>query len=104
MKILMAELAATGPLSIERLANRLGESPRTLQRRLMARGLTFRGLLHEVRHDLARTLLLMTDLSIAEIARRLGYRSPGSFTRAFTRWTGRSPSAFRGTPRRARQR
>ncbi len=43
----------------------------------------------------ARRLLLETDLPVAEIGRRLGFRSPAYFTRAFHRDTGKSPSEFR---------
>jgi AraC-like DNA-binding protein len=43
----------------------------------------------------ARRLLLETDLPVAEIGRRLGFRSPAYFTRAFHRDAGKSPSEFR---------
>jgi AraC-like DNA-binding protein len=43
----------------------------------------------------ARRMLLETDLPVAEIGRRLGFRSPAYFTRAFHRDTGKSPSEFR---------
>jgi AraC-like DNA-binding protein len=92
---LMSELSLSGPLSVERVARHLGTSPRTLQRRLSNQGMTFRLLVDAVRLDVARSLVCHTDLPVQEVAARLGYRTPGSFARAFARWTGYSPSAYR---------
>jgi len=77
------------------IAHELGLSPRSLDRVLARRGSCFRALLDEVRHDLAERLLAGTGLKLAEISRRLGYSDPANFTRAFYRWTGRSPRSFR---------
>jgi AraC-like DNA-binding protein len=93
-------LALTGPLSIHRVARHLGTSPRSLQRRLAGQNTTFRQLVDAVRLDMARVLLRETDLAVGEVARRLGYRTPSGFARAFARWTGRSPRAFRRTRER----
>lgn len=95
----MGELALTGPLSVERVARHFGTTPRTLQRHLSYQCLTFRALVDEVRLDAARTLLCQTDLPVQEVASRLGYRTPSSFARAFGRWTGRSPRAYRRSTR-----
>ena len=81
--------------SREDVARSLGLHPRTLGRRLQAAGATFQQLLDESRADLAQQLLRDTRITIARIAATLGYRDPTIFTRAFTRWTGRTPSAFR---------
>lgn len=91
----MEILVSSGSLSIARVARELGMSRRTLQRRLRAESLTFRKLQARARFHLACSLLLHTDLSVQEVARRLGYRRPGAFARAFQRWSGRSPRAFR---------
>jgi AraC-like DNA-binding protein len=99
VRALMAELALSGPLSIERVARHLGTSPRTLQRHLSGRSLTFRTIVDETRLEIARVLLCKTDLRVQEIAARTGYRTPGSFARAFGRWTGRSPRAYRSACR-----
>lgn len=95
LRALLGELALSGPLSIGRLARHLGTSPRTLQRRLADRRLNYRALVEEVRLETARTLLCRTDLPVQDIASRLGYRTPSAFARAFGRWTGCSPRAYR---------
>lgn len=77
------------------VARRLHVSTRTLKRRLAAAGTTFSALLDDERRQ--RALLLLEDraLSIGEIAARLGYTELPNFTRAFKRWTGATPVAFR---------
>jgi AraC-like DNA-binding protein len=77
------------------VANRLGIHPRTLGRRLQESGTTFQALLDETRAQMAKQLLLDTRLPIARIAAAVGYRDPTIFTRAFARWTGRTPRDFR---------
>ena len=52
-------------------------------------------MLKELRVDLAKRDLADRDLSISQIAWLLGYRDVGSFTHAFKRWTGDTPSAAR---------
>lgn len=85
--------------SIEQAARRMGMSPRTLQRRLAGQGLTFRRLVDEVRLEGAVNLLIGSELPITEISARLGYSTPSGFCRAFSRWTGRSPSEIRRVTR-----
>jgi AraC-like DNA-binding protein len=80
--------------TLTRLADRLGVSSRTLQRRLNAAGVTHRGLVRGVRQDLA-TRSLATRVSQGQIARTLGYSGPGSFLRAFKRWSGMTPGQHR---------
>jgi AraC-like DNA-binding protein len=79
----------------ERVAKRLKISARTLQRRLNDWGVSFEELVDEYRRDLALRLLRRADHSILEIAYSLGYSDPAHFTRAFKRWTGASPRAYR---------
>jgi AraC-like DNA-binding protein len=74
---------------------------RTLNRRLSEEGTDFRTLMDEVRFDVARHLLRSTEISLSEIALVLGYAEASAFTRAFRRWTGRSPRAWRRTTRHA---
>jgi len=73
----------------------LGVQKRTLQRRLSAAGLTFRRLLDTARRHAAQRLLPDRSVSIGEIAQQLGYRDQAHFSRAFRRWTGKSPSQYR---------
>jgi AraC-like DNA-binding protein len=71
---------------------------RTLKRRLADQGTSFSALLDEVRRDRATLLLRAGELSVDEIGARLGYSDPANFARAFRRWTGSSPRAFRRKP------
>ena len=91
----MEVLLTTGPLTMRRVANELGTSSRTLQRRLSEHALTFRMAQAAVRLKVARELLRETEMPVHEVAARLGYRKPGAFARAFTRWTGQTPRAYR---------
>ncbi len=81
--------------SPEGLAQSLFVSERTLQRRLNERGVSYRSLLDQVRHQHAQELLQTTTISIDQVAEALGYSELAAFTHAFTRWSGDSPSAFR---------
>jgi AraC-like DNA-binding protein len=88
--------AGGGFRSLDEVARRLHLSTRTLKRRLAIQGTSFSGVLDEVRQQ--RALLLLEDrrLALAEVADRLGYSDAANFTRAFRRWTGQTPAAFRG--------
>lgn len=77
------------------VARRLGMHERTLGRRLQASGTTLQRLLDETRLEMARQLLRDTRVPVARVAAALGYGDPTVFTRAFVRWTGRTPSSFR---------
>jgi AraC-like DNA-binding protein len=59
------------------------------------RGLTFAGLLRDVRLREAKRLLCESTCSMKEIAFRVGFRHPSQFTRTFTRDCGLSPSEYR---------
>ena len=96
-----AELAprlAEGQVRVEAIARALGCSRQTLYRRLKAEGLTFAALLDDLRRREALKLVRDAALSVKEIAYRLGFSDPAAFSRAFKRWTGRSPQAFRAQP------
>lgn len=79
----------------ERIAQRLKMSGRTLQRRLNDWGITFEEIVDEYRRERAVKQITRSDRSILEIAYSLGYSDSSHFTRAFRRWTGLSPKAFR---------
>jgi AraC-like DNA-binding protein len=80
------EVVLSGHASLERLAERLSTSPRTLQRRLAEAGLSHRRLMDSVRADLVEGALSRGDGSLSSLARRLGYATPGSLRRARERW------------------
>ncbi len=88
-------LMITGAQSIDPVASLFGLTRRTLNRRLECRGTSFRTLLQEVRFETAQQLLRDTRLPIVEISAALGYASPSVFTRAFQRWSGQPPAAWR---------
>lgn len=81
--------------SLGAVSERLFMSTRTLKRRLQERGLSFQRLLDQTRHDEALRLLQNPLLSVEAIAPQLGYSSSANFTRAFRKWTGSPPGAFR---------
>jgi AraC-like DNA-binding protein len=77
------------------VAKTLGVSERTLKRKLQAEGAAFSEISDNVRCEHASTLLRDPKLSIDEVAERTGYADTSNFTRAFRRWTGKTPAAFR---------
>jgi AraC-like DNA-binding protein len=77
------------------VVHRLGMARRTLQRRIVAAKTTFSVIRDDVRFELASTMLTDSDLSIGEIARRVGYSEIASFSHAFTKRFGCSPRQVR---------
>jgi AraC-like DNA-binding protein len=92
---LLPQLLPHGKATTSEVARRLGVSRRTLSRSLAAEGVSFARILEDLRATLARRYLKEHELPVTEIAWLLGYREIGSFTHAFRRWTGMSPSQFR---------
>jgi len=80
------------------IADQFHASPATLRRRLAEEGQSYRGIMDELRHDLAITLLSNTDRSVFDIANDLGFAEPSAFYRAFKKWTGSRPSQYRLVP------
>lgn len=80
---------------LEQTAQWLRMPPHTLQRRLREHGLTFKGIVLEVRMALAQRYLLASRMALQEIAFLLGYEHVTSFHRAFQRFTGTTPERFR---------
>ncbi len=83
------------------IARALGLSPRTLQRRLRDDRTSFQQLIDAEREQLARDYVRDARMPIGEIAYRLGFAETSPFFRAFRRWTGMTPTAFRGQSLRA---
>ena len=80
-----------GGATMRAIAGQLGLSRQSLFRKLKAEGATFEEVLDGLRHKLALRYLNGDGLSVKETAFRLGFSEPGSFSRAFKRWTGTSP-------------
>jgi AraC-like DNA-binding protein len=86
----------SGDLAIAAIAPSLGLTVRTLQRRLREEGLSYQDVLDGVRAQTAKDWLANKRRHVGELAGKLGYSDASAFDRAFRRWTGKSPSAWRG--------
>jgi len=95
LRRLLRVLLTTHRGSLEQVAQLFSMQGRTLNRRLKARGTTFQSLVDEVRYEIARQLLENTRMSICQIAATLDYSDASAFTRAFRRWSGTTPAAWR---------
>lgn len=93
-RIVMSSLRS-GEVTIEHVAMKVGMSPRTIQRRLRDRGLSFHDVVANARLALSRRYLGDPSLTLTEVAFLLGYSDLSAFSRAFRRWTGRSAIEFR---------
>ena len=87
-------------LSLDDIARRVASSRRQLQRAYAEIGdTTFRDHLTRVRMQRAADMLAARGLTVREVAHRVGYRQPAQFAKAFRRYQGVAPSAFRGNGR-----
>jgi AraC-like DNA-binding protein len=84
-----------GHANASRVSNFLAMHQRTLHRRLAATGTSFQCVLDEVRYDAARHYLRASAMPLVDVAAALGYSELSAFTRAFRRWSGMTPGAFR---------
>jgi len=89
------ELLPDGMPKQDNIAETLHVSLRSLQRRLKEEKTSFKHLMDETRYSLARQYLREHHRSISEITYLLGFSEPSNFTRAFKRWTGKTPAEFR---------
>lgn len=85
------------PPGIDEIAQHMHIEERTLRRKLIAEGTSYRELADEVRSTMATELLGEGRLTVQEVAVRLGYHDAAAFSRAFKRWTGQRPGAYRVT-------
>lgn len=81
--------------NIEQVAQTMGTSVRTLQRRLEEYGETFSTLVNQARHDLAQRYMDNPTYPLNRIADLLGFSSPSSFTRWFISQFGKPPGNWR---------
>lgn len=79
----------------EELARSLSMSPQTLRRRLRDQGTSVSEIRDEIRRDAAIASLMHGEETVSALAGRLGFAEASSFHRAFQRWTGQSPGAYR---------
>lgn len=81
--------------SIERCAEKLGMSVRTLQAHLSDSEQKFSDILEKQRMELAKSYLRQAQMPLDDVAANLGYSEQSSFGRAFKRWTGMTPKQYR---------
>jgi AraC-like DNA-binding protein len=94
--VAIVEQEYASELSLDDIARRVASSRRQLQRAYAEIGrTTFREHLTGVRMQRAAELLSRRGLTVREVARRVGYRQPAQFAKAFRRHQGVAPSAFR---------
>lgn len=84
-----------GALAMDDLARDLGMSRQTLYRRLKEEGASFAEIHDDLRRRMALDYLTASKVSVNETAYLLGFSEASSFVRAFKRWTGQSPTAYR---------
>ena len=96
VEALLAPKLAGGEAGIGAVAAAMGISRQTLYRRLKAEGTTFEAVLDGLRHKLALRYLGSGKVSVDQAAWMLGFSDRAGFSRAFKRWTGKSPGAMRG--------
>ena len=95
IKEIIGEELPRGLPPLEQIARRLATSERTLRRRLEEEGTSFRTILDETRAELAQSYVRDGKLSLSEVAFLVGFSETSAFNRAFKRWTGSPPSAWR---------
>lgn len=95
VEALIMPLLHTGDINIDRIASQIGVSRQTLYRNLKTEGVTFEQVLDELRRRMAIDYLAAKKVSVNETAYLVGFSDPASFSRAFKRWTGKSPRDWR---------
>ena len=93
----LTELLPSGEGTADDVADKLGVSKRTLQRKLLEENTSFQKQLNGTRELLAKHYLRNTEMSSDEIAFLLGYQEINSFLRAFNVWTGMSITEYRAS-------
>lgn len=91
----LPRLLSDGQANLEQAARVMHLSPRTLQRRLAERGLSWQEWLDSSREELATHYLQDPGLALSDIALLLGYSEQSAFNRAYRRWTGTTPAKAR---------
>jgi AraC-like DNA-binding protein len=91
----LSQRLANGEPAQEEIAELLNMSARTLQRKLLDCGTTYKQILDDTRHSLALAYLSAPRHSVSDVTYLLGFSASSCFTRAFRRWTGQSPSDWR---------
>jgi AraC-like DNA-binding protein len=96
MRSMVADAIHGRRYELSKVSSNLGLQPRTVQRRLQDQNTSFQEVLDDVRKEVAEQYLQIPWLTVAQIARRLGYGSSRSFRAAYRRWTGKNPREEQG--------
>ncbi len=83
--------------SLDRVSDKIGMTPRTLQRKLEDSGASYRQIWQETVLTEAVHRLQLPNASIKQVATALGYEETSTFTRAIKRWSGKTPGQWRHT-------
>ncbi|RDH79010.1 AraC family transcriptional regulator [Mycolicibacterium moriokaense] len=94
---LIRQLLPAGAATVPVIAEQFLMHPKALRRRLEAEGTNFNAVVDDVRRDLAQRYLRGTDMTLAHLARELGYAEQSVLTRSCKRWFGASPASLRST-------
>ncbi len=97
VKQIIIQTLSSGNCNKQRVASEMAMSPSALQQKLAQRNSSFQDLLNQVRQSLALAYMEQARVSITEMSFMLGFSDTSSFTRAFRRWTGKSPRDYRQT-------
>lgn len=95
VKTIIVDELASGTMTKQHVADKIFMGPRSLQKKLAAKGTSFQEILDSTRQSLAISYMEQSTISITETAYLLGFSNVSNFTRAFKRWTGKSPREFR---------
>ena len=69
--------------------------PRTLRRKLHSEGISFREIINEHKMNRAIFLISSTNYNYKQIAFMIGFKNNASFSKAFKKWTGKTPQEFK---------
>jgi AraC-like DNA-binding protein len=95
VKVMITDSLPSGYITEDHIAASLNLSRRSLQRKLREQATSYRELLENTRKELASQYMADNSYSISEITYLLGFSDPSNFNRAFRRWKGVSPTAYR---------
>ena len=95
IKILILQTLSTGHCSLNNIAKQINMHPRVIQKKLSKEQVTFKGLVNDVRMNIAKRLLIQADVSLLKISVMLGYSEASAFSRAFQKENNYSPRDWR---------
>jgi AraC-like DNA-binding protein len=91
------------PCTATEIARLFSMNRRTMCRHLAHEGVSFQQVVNEIRFSIACDLLANTGIAANQVSAILKFSEPSAFTRAFQRWSGQTPSAWRASHARTRK-